>query len=152
MCDIGFADKSAWSSQQDPSSYRISAVRAASSRFIKHLPGQRQRSGVHIPHHGLAILSSTSIIVIMTVHYGSNCGNFLYRDIVCNTMMISRYRRRWSGFTWKLTMSVFLFLLLISNRGRWSPLSLFRQVHLGVGKSEYNLPSQGYELLQPGKQ
>ena len=41
---------------------------------------------------------------------------------------------------------------LISNRGRWSPLSLFRQVHLGVGKSENNLPSQGYELLQPGKQ
>ena len=40
----------------------------------------------------------------------------------------------------------------ISNRGRWSPLSLFRQVHLGVGKSENNLPSQGYELLQPGKQ
>ena len=34
---------------------------------------------------------------------------------------------------------------LISNRGRWSPLSLFRQVHLGVGKSENNLPSQGYE-------
>ena len=28
---------------------------------------------------------------------------------------------------------------LISNRGRWSPLSLFRQVHLGVGKSENNL-------------
>ena len=27
---------------------------------------------------------------------------------------------------------------LISNRGRWSLLSLFRQVHLGVGKSEYN--------------
>ena len=41
---------------------------------------------------------------------------------------------------------------LISNRGRWSPLSLFRQVHLGVGKSENNLLSQGYELLQPGKQ
>ena len=41
---------------------------------------------------------------------------------------------------------------LISNRGRWSPLSLFRQVHLGVGKSENTLPSQGYELLQPGKQ
>ena len=41
---------------------------------------------------------------------------------------------------------------LISNRGRWSPLSLFRQVHLGIGKSENNLPSQGYELLQPGKQ
>ena len=41
---------------------------------------------------------------------------------------------------------------LISNRDRWSPLSLFRQVHLGIGKSENNLPSQGYELLQPGKQ
>ena len=41
---------------------------------------------------------------------------------------------------------------LISDRGRWSPLSLFRQVHLGVGKSENNLPSQGYELLQSGKQ
>jgi len=52
---------------------------------------------------------------------------------------------------------------LIPNRGRWSSLSLFRQirlgegklfrqVHLGVGKSENNLPSQGYELLQPGKQ
>ena len=32
---------------------------------------------------------------------------------------------------------------LISNRGRWSPLSLFRQVHLGVGKSEYNPPFSG---------
>jgi len=32
---------------------------------------------------------------------------------------------------------------LISNRGRWSPLSLFRQVHLGVGKSEYNHPFSG---------
>ena len=32
---------------------------------------------------------------------------------------------------------------LISNRGRWSPLSLFRQVHLGVGKSEYNRPFSG---------
>ena len=41
---------------------------------------------------------------------------------------------------------------LISNWGRWNPLSLFRQVHLGVGKSENNLPSQGYELFQPGKQ
>jgi len=30
-------------------------------------------------------------------------------------------------------------------------ISLFMQVHLGVGKSENNLPSQGYELLQPGK-
>jgi len=32
---------------------------------------------------------------------------------------------------------------LVSNRGRWSPLSLFRQVHLGVGKSEYNPPFSG---------
>ena len=32
---------------------------------------------------------------------------------------------------------------LISNRGRWSPLSLYRQVHLGVGKSEYNSPFSG---------
>ena len=32
---------------------------------------------------------------------------------------------------------------LISNRGRWSPLSLFRQVHLGVGKSEYDPPFSG---------
>ena len=29
------------------------------------------------------------------------------------------------------------------NRGRWSPLSLFRQVHLGVGKSEHNHPFSG---------
>jgi len=33
---------------------------------------------------------------------------------------------------------------LISNWGRWSPLSLFRQVHLGVGKSEYNPPVEFY--------
>ena len=32
---------------------------------------------------------------------------------------------------------------LISNRGRWSPLSLFRQVHLGVGKSKNNPPFSG---------
>jgi len=32
---------------------------------------------------------------------------------------------------------------LIPNRGRWSPLSLFRQVHLGEGKSEYNPPFSG---------
>ena len=32
---------------------------------------------------------------------------------------------------------------LISNRGRWSPLSLFRQVHLGVGKFENNPPFSG---------
>jgi len=32
---------------------------------------------------------------------------------------------------------------LIPNRGRWNPLSLFRQVHLGVGKSEYNPPFSG---------
>ena len=34
---------------------------------------------------------------------------------------------------------------LISNRGRWSPLSLFRQVHLGVGKSENNPPFSGLQ-------
>jgi len=38
---------------------------------------------------------------------------------------------------------VFILKTLISNRGRWSPLSLFRQVHLGVGKSEYNPPFSG---------
>jgi len=32
---------------------------------------------------------------------------------------------------------------LISSRGRWSPLSLFRQVHLGEGKSEYKSPFSG---------
>jgi len=56
----------------------------------------------------------------------------------------------------RLPANLFLVVIwrktLISNRGRWSPLSLFRQVHLGVGKSKNNLPSQGYELLQPGKQ
>ena len=36
-----------------------------------------------------------------------------------------------------------IFKTLISNRGRWRPLSLFRQVHLGVGKSEYNPPFSG---------
>ena len=32
---------------------------------------------------------------------------------------------------------------LIPNWGRWSSLSLFRQIHLGEGKSEYNLPFSG---------
>jgi len=32
-----------------------------------------------------------------------NRWNFLYHDIVCNSVMISRYRRRWSGFTTSLS-------------------------------------------------
>jgi len=47
------------------------------------------------------------------------------------------------NFSWKSSKYVRRRKTLISNRGRWSPLSLFRQVHLGVGKSEYNPPFSG---------
>ena len=48
----------------------------------------------------------------------------------------------WSCNNNNYLMALYSFIL-ISNRGRWSPLSLFRQVHLGEGKSEYNPPFSG---------
>ena len=68
-------------------------------------------------------------------HISSNCSlDFLLHTFSTTSFLLHRRRKT------------------LSNRGRWSPLSLFRQVHLGIGKSENNLPSQGYELLQPGMQ
>jgi len=40
---------------------------------------------------------------------------------------------------------------LISNRGRWSSLSLFRQIHLGEGKLRFQTGADGARLAFSGR-